>query len=164
MNPTIQATVTLTDLSTELTFIQVLILLMLSSCLRVHPFCPMSLHKTWLKPLHQGLMGTQTAVQPRSTTHFITARDLHPDEVGDGRYHVGDVLQRQKKSLEHMNSLSFFVILPALKSTRPHLGGGGLQRDGYGDEPGAVLWRSERRAEEHRRGLGLNLPHLSFRA
>lgn len=60
-------------------------------------------------------MGTQTAVRPRSTTHFITARDLHPDEVGDGCYHVGDVLKQQKNSLKHMNSLFFsssFLLSP----------------------------------------------------
>lgn len=89
----------------ELTFIQVPVLLMLSTCLQVHPFCTVSLHWTRLKALRQGLMGAQTAVRPRSTAHFVTAGDLHPDEVGDGGYHVGDVLKQQKNSLKHMNSL-----------------------------------------------------------
>lgn len=111
-------------------------------------------------------MGTQAAVWPRSTAHFIAAWDLHPDEVGDGCDHVGDVLKQQKKEFIQTHEQSFFFppVLLSLVSVLPHLGSSGLQRDGDGDEAGAVLWCSEWSAEEHGRGLGFDLLQLRLRA
>lgn len=59
-------------------------------------------------------MGTQTAVWPRTATHFITAGDFDPDEVGDGGYDVRDVLRQREKSLRHIKH--FFCLFCLLLS------------------------------------------------